>query len=45
MATYNWSGLPKLYTHDLETSRRLVHEFGDTHLPGESVFVPGRLTS
>ena len=30
----------RLYKHDLETGGRLVHEFGDDHLPGEFVFVP-----
>ena len=34
------AGATKLYKHDLETGGRLVHEFGDDHLPGEFVFVP-----
>ncbi len=33
-------GATRLYKHDLETGCRLVHEFGDGHLPGEFVFVP-----
>ena len=33
-------GATRLYKHDLETGNRLVHEFGDGHLPGEFVFVP-----
>jgi len=33
-------GATQLYKHDLETGSRLVHEFGDGHLPGEFVFVP-----
>jgi carotenoid cleavage dioxygenase-like enzyme len=33
-------GATRLYKHDLKTGSRLVHEFGDTHLPGEFVFVP-----
>jgi carotenoid cleavage dioxygenase len=35
----------RLYRHDLETGARLVHEFGDTHLPGEFVFVPATADS
>ena len=34
------TGATKLYKHDLKTGCRLVHEFGDNHLPGEFVFVP-----
>ncbi|WP_375463586.1 carotenoid oxygenase family protein [uncultured Methylobacterium sp.] len=34
------TGATKLYKHDLETGGRRVHDFGDTHLPGEFVFVP-----
>ena len=34
------TGATRLYKHDLETGGRLVHEFGDGHLPGEFVFVP-----
>ncbi len=34
------TGATKLYKHDLKTGCRLVHEFGDGHLPGEFVFVP-----
>ena len=34
------TGATRLYKHDLETGLRLVHEFGDAHLPGEFVFVP-----
>ncbi len=34
------TGATRLYKHDLETGSRLVHEFGDDHLPGEFVFVP-----
>ncbi len=34
------AGATKLYKHDLETGTRLMHEFGDDHLPGEFVFVP-----
>jgi len=33
-------GATRLYKRDLETGRRLVHEFGDDHVPGEFVFVP-----
>ena len=33
-------GATRVYKHDLETGSRLVHEFGDAHLPGEFVFVP-----
>ena len=33
-------GATRLFKHDLQTGARLVHEFGDTHLPGEFVFVP-----
>ena len=34
------TGATRLYKHDLRTGTRLVHEFGDGHLPGEFVFVP-----
>ncbi len=34
------AGATKLYKHDLETGSRLVHEFGDDHLPGEFIFIP-----
>jgi carotenoid cleavage dioxygenase len=34
------TGATRLYKHDLEQGSRLVHEFGDGHLPGEFVFVP-----
>jgi carotenoid cleavage dioxygenase-like enzyme len=34
------AGATRLYKHDLETSSRRTHEFGDDHLPGEFVFVP-----
>lgn len=34
------AGATRLYKHDMKTGRRLVHEFGDSHLPGEFVFVP-----
>ena len=34
------TGATRLYKHDLETGTRLVHDFGDGHLPGEFVFVP-----
>lgn len=30
----------RLYKHDLEAGSRLVHDFGQGHLPGEFVFVP-----
>ena len=33
-------GATRIYKHDLETGRRLVHAFGDGRLPGEFVFVP-----
>ena len=33
-------GASRLHKHDLETGGRLVHEFGDGHVPGEFVFVP-----
>ena len=33
-------GATRLYKHDLETGSRRVHDFGETHLPGEFVFVP-----
>ncbi len=34
------AGATRLYKHDLGTGARLVHDFGDEHLPGEFVFVP-----
>lgn len=34
------AGATKLYKHDLETGERLVHDFGDGHVPGEFVFIP-----
>jgi carotenoid cleavage dioxygenase-like enzyme len=34
------AGATRLYKHDLQTGTRRVHDFGDTHLPGEFVFVP-----
>ena len=34
------TGATRLFKHDLEAGQRLVHEFGDGHLPGEFVFVP-----
>ena len=30
----------RLYKHDLQTGARLVHDFGDGHVPGEFIFVP-----
>ncbi len=36
------TGATQIYKHDLETGTRLVHDFGDGHLPGEFVFVPAR---
>jgi carotenoid cleavage dioxygenase len=30
----------RLYKHDLEAGSRMVHDFGQGHLPGEFVFVP-----
>ncbi len=34
------AGATRLYKHDTEAGSRLVHEFGDGHIPGEFVFVP-----
>ena len=34
------TGATRLYKHDLDAGGRLVHEFGDGHLPGEFIFVP-----
>ena len=34
------AGATRLYKHDMETGSRLVHEFGDGHIPGEFIFVP-----
>ena len=34
------TGATRLHKHDLTTGGRLIHEFGDGHLPGEFVFVP-----
>ena len=34
------AGATRLYKHDLGTGVRLVHDFGDNHVPGEFVFVP-----
>ena len=33
------TGATRLYRHDLETGRRLTHDFGDGCLPGEFIFV------
>jgi carotenoid cleavage dioxygenase len=33
-------GATSLYKHDLETSARQVHDFGENRFPGEFVFVP-----
>ena len=38
-------GATALYKHDLETGRRLAHDFGDGHLPGEFCFVPAAADS
>ena len=35
----------RIYKHDLTTGSRLVHDFGNTHLPGEFVFVPATANS
>jgi carotenoid cleavage dioxygenase-like enzyme len=35
----------RIYKHDLATGTRLVHDFGDEHLPGEFVFVPATFNS
>ncbi len=35
-----FAGATRLHKHDLETGNRLLHEFGDGHVPGEFVFVP-----
>ncbi len=34
------TGATRVYKHDLETGGRMVHDFGEGHLPGEFVFVP-----
>ena len=34
------TGATQVYKHDLMTGHRLVHDFGDGHLPGEFIFVP-----
>ncbi len=34
-------GATRIYRHDLETGEREEHDFGDGHLPGEFIFVPG----
>jgi carotenoid cleavage dioxygenase len=39
------AGATKVYKHDLETGGRLVHDFGEGHLPGEFVFVPAAADS
>ena len=33
-------GATKIYKHDLETGERIIHDFGEGHIPGEFVFVP-----
>ena len=35
------AGATRIYRHDLQTGERQEHDFGDGHLPGEFVFVPG----